>query len=405
MAVTSSLLTNDIITKAALMVLHEECPILRMVNRQYDSSFAQTGAKIGDTLRIRMPVDPQVTDGATMSAAAMTERKIDLAITSRKHVGMDFTMQDRTLKVEDFTERFIRPAMSNLGAAVCYDFISAMTKKVFNSVGTAGTSPASLTVALQAKQLLNQYLAPKSNRSIMLSSAASTTMIDALKGLFQDSTAIKQQYAEGMMGRTAGFDWFESESVYTHTRGTATNGTVTTTIATNGTSTISLSGLGNGGTVLKGDVFTIAGVYAVHPQTKVKRNNLQQFVVTADATANGSGVAATVSVSPAMYYAAGEYRNIDSAPQGSAVVTWVGAASSILDKSLAFHKDAFTFVTADLEMPKGLPAGACSRQNFEGLSLRMVEGYNITDDQSPIRIDILYGYQALRPEHAVRITS
>ncbi len=405
MAVTSSLLTNATITRAALMVLHEQLTFISTVNREYDASFAVAGAKIGDNLRVRLPIDPVVTDGATMSAVANTERKIDLTLSSRKHVGLDFTMQDRTLKIEDFTDRFLKPAISKLASYVEADVISGLTKKVYNSVGTPGTIPNDLAVPLAARMKLNQYLAPKGDRSLMLSSAQSAAMVGALKGLFQDSSAIKKQYAEGMMGRTSGFDWYENESIYTHTRGTATTGTVTTTIATNGASVISLSGLGASTTIKAGDIFTIAGVYSVHPETKAVRGSLQQFVVTADADASAGGVAATVAVSPAMYYSAAEYQNIDSAPQSTAAVTWVGAVGSSLEKSLAYHKDAFTFFTADLEIPRGLPAGACSRQNFEGISLRMVEGYNITDDQSPIRIDVLYGYQALRPEHAVRITS
>lgn len=405
MAVTTSLLTNDIITRDALMVLHEKLTFISTINKQYDSSFAQTGAKIGQTLRIRLPYDPQVTDGATMSAAAMTARNASLTVSTRKHVGMDFTLQDRTMKIDDFRAMFIEPAMSNLAAAVEADVIRGLTRKVFNVVGTPGTTPNSLDTPLAARKTLNQFLAPKGDRSIMLTSAASASMVSALKGLFQDQSAIKQQYAEGMMGRTSGFDWYENESVYAHTRGTATNGTVTTTIASNGSNTISLSGLGASATVVPGDVFTIANVKMVHPQTKALKQDLMQFTVVQGGTANGSGVLAGVVVSPAFYYSAGEYQNINSAPQGAAVVTWSGAASSVLDQSLAYHKNAFTFATADLEMPRGLPAGACSRQNFEGISLRMVEGYNITDDQSPIRIDILYGYEALRPEHAVRITS
>lgn len=403
-AANNTLLTPDQITKEALRILHEKLSFVRSINHQYDDSFAKKGAKIGDTLRIRMPVQYSVTDGATFVKQDSVEQNLSLAVTSRKHVGMGFTSNDLTMDIDNFSSRFIEPAMSVLAATVEADVISRATKATYNLVGSVGTVPNSLKTYLLGRAKLNQFLAPKDKRSQMVSSIQSAEIVEALKGLFNDQGEISRQYKEGYMGRAAGADWFESESIHTHVNGSATVvAAVDATVAVDGTDQLALKGLGNAGVVKAGSVITVASVFALHPETKVVRNAvLQQFVVTADATADSTGDA-TVTVSPKMYYGATPRKNISAAPQADAVATIVGAASTGYEQGLLFHRDAFTFATADLEMPEA--AGFKSRQTYDGLSLRLVGDYNITDDESLYRIDILYGFTALRPEHACRITS
>ena len=403
-AANNTLLTPDQITKEALRILHERLSFVRSINRQYDDSFAKTGAKIGDALRIRMPVQYNVTDGATYTKQDSIEQKIDLKVQTRKHVGMGFTSHDLTMDIDNFSKRFIEPAMSVLAATVEADVIAKAVRATFNQVGSAGSVPSSLKTYLLGRAKLNQFLAPKDRRSQMVSSIQSAEIVEALKGLFNDQGQISKQYKEGLMGRAAGADWFETESIHTHVNGTGTvTNAVDATVNVDGTDQLALKGLGNAGTVKAGTVLTIANVFAVHPETKVTRNAvLQQFVVTADATADGTGDA-TVTVSPAMYYGSTPRKNISAAPQADAEVKFVGAASTGYEQGLLFHEDAFTFVTADLDMPEA--AGFKSRQTYDGLSLRLVGDYNITDDESLYRIDILYGTTALRPEHACRVTS
>jgi len=403
-AASNTLLTPDQITREAIRILHEKCVFARSINREYDSSFAQTGAKIGSTLRIRKPVKYLVSDGATMVKQDTTETSLSLPVTSRKHVGMGFTTNDLSMNIDDFSARFIDPAMSALAATVDADLISQATKATFNQVGTVGTVPNTLKMYLQARAKLNQYLAPKDGRTQILSSVQSAEIVDALKGLFNDTTQVGNQYKEGMMGRTAGADWIETESIHTHTNGTQTMvGTVGTTVSTDGTTTLVAAGMGASKTIKAGTVFTVAGVYAVHPETKVVRNGiLQQFVVVSDATSDGSG-AASLTVSPAMYYGSTAMQNISAAPTSTAVLTCVGTASTGYEQALLFQKNAFTFATADLVLPNGVDMA--SRQNYDGFSLRMIRDYNITDDEIGCRIDILYGFAPLYAEHACRITS
>ncbi|MBX3703992.1 MAG: hypothetical protein KF822_09480 [Steroidobacteraceae bacterium] len=401
---TNTLLTIDQITRRALMILHEKLTFVRSINRQYDPSFAQAGAKIGSQLRIRKPVQYLVTDGATMTPSDSVEQYTTLQVTSQKNVGIEFTSAEMTLSIDDYADRFLDPAMSALAAKVEAECIKLGTQATFNQVGSAGTVPATLSTYMEAREKLNQFLAPKDrNRNILIPSRFSTKIIDALKGLAQDEGEIARQYREGMMGRAAGFDWAESESMHTHTNGSQTmTGAVATTVSSDGATQLAVDTLGNTKTVTVGTVFTIAGVYAVHPETKETRAVLQQFVVTSAKTSDSGGLA-TLDVSPPMFYGSTGRKNISKAPADGDVITYVGTLSAGHEQGLAYHRDAFTFATADLELPQGGAKG--SRAVYDGISLRVVKGFDITNDKHPARVDVLFGFAALRAEHACRITA
>jgi len=170
-------------------------------------------------------------------------------------------------------------------------------------------------------------------------------------------------------------------------------------VSSQGATTIAITGTGTQ-TIKKGDVFTIAGVYAVNPQTRESTGSLQQFVVTEDVTA-AAGAYAAVSISPAIYTASHALATVDSFPQASAAITFLGSASTQYPQNLIYHRDAITFATADLVMPQGVDMA--SRQVHNGISLRVVRQYDINNDRMPCRVDVLYGYSVIRPQMAVRM--
>ena len=217
---SNTLLTPSMITREALRVLHQKLNFVGNIDRQYDSQFAQDGAKIGTALRIRKPARYTVTDGATFSAQDSVEEEVTLNVTSQKHVGMEFTSADLTMKIDDFRDRFIEPAMAVLAAKVEADALN-MISDCNNQVGTPGTSPTFKTL-LQARKSLVDELAPGSERCLILNTTDSVELVDSLKGLFQDSTQISKQYREGMLGRTAGFgDIYENTLLTQASRGAA----------------------------------------------------------------------------------------------------------------------------------------------------------------------------------------
>lgn len=394
----NTILTPTAVTREALRVLHQKLNFVGNINRQYDDSFAKSGAKIGDSLKVRLPNEYVVRTGATLSAQDTTETSTTLQVATQKGVDLNFTSTDLTMSLDDFSKRVLDPAMSVLAANIEADALS-MYKDVYNLVDQDGTAFTWNTV-LNGRKVLNDNLAPMDNqRKCLLSTASSVKLVDALKGLFQDSTEISKQYKEGMMGRSAGFDFFENTLLLNHTTGTAaktTTYTVNGAVTTNGSTSVVVA---TGTTTFKqGDVFTVAGCFRVHPETKVSTGVLQQFVVTAD-YAGGAG---TVSFAPAIYTSGGR-QNVVAAgmANGSAIVKVGAGASEIIQPDLVFHKDAFCFATADLVMPSGVDFSA--REVMDGISMRIVRQYDINNDKFPTRLDVLYGYKTLRPQLAARL--
>ena len=391
---SNTLLTPSMITREALRVLHQKLNFVGNIDRQYDSQFAQDGAKIGTALRIRKPARYTVTDGATFSAQDSVEEEVTLNVTSQKHVGMEFTSADLTMKIDDFRDRFIEPAMAVLAAKVEADALN-MISDCNNQVGTPGTSPTFKTL-LQARKSLVDELAPGSERCLILNTTDSVELVDSLKGLFQDSTQISKQYREGMLGRTAGFgDIYENTLLTQASRGAADANYLVNGTVTSGDTALPVD-TGTGALVV-GDILTCAGVNRVHPETKADTGVLQKFVVTA-AYAGGAG---SVAVDPPFNATANGRQNITAVPADNATVTVLGTASTAYERSIAFHKNAFTFATADLVLPKGTDFAA--REVYDGISLRLIRDYDFVNDQIRTRCDVLYGYKTLRRELACRV--
>ena len=396
----NTLLTIDMITRKALEILENNLVITRNVNRQYDNSYAVEGAKIGTTLRIRLPDRALVTDGAALQVQDDNEQFTTLTVASQKHIGVNFTTAEMTMQLDDFAERVLKPRISQLAASIDADVANSFNS-IYQSVGTPGTTPASTQVLLNAQQKLNEAAAVMSPRYVTVNPAANAALIEGMKGLFNPVSTISAQFKNGMFGEgILGFNELSmSQSIKQFTTGTRTGShTVTSTISTQGTSSIGITGTGTQ-TIKKGDVFTIANVYSVNPQTRESTGSLQQFVATADATAVAG--AYTVSISPAIYTASNALATVDSFPQSGAAVTFLGGASTQYPQNLVYHRDAIAFATADLLMPQGVDMA--SRQVHNGISMRVVRQYDINNDRMPCRIDVLYGYSVIRPQMAVRL--
>jgi hypothetical protein len=388
------------ITRKALEILENNLVITRTVNRQYDDSFAVQGAKIGSTLRIRLPDRALVTDGAALQVQDDNEQFTTLTVSSQKHIGVNFTTAELTMQLDDFAERVLKPRISQLASSIDADVANSF-KSIYQSVGTPGTTPGTSLVLLQGQQKLNEAAAVMAPRYSTVNPAANAGLVEGMKGLFNPTNTISRQFKNGLMGEgVLGFEEISmSQSIKQHTTGTRTGShTVTSAVTAQGSTTILITGTGTQ-TIKQGDVFTVANVFAVNPQTRESTGSLQQFVATADATATGG--AYTVSVSPAMYTSGHALATIDAFPQASAVVTFLGSASTQYPQNLIYHKDAITFATADLLMPQGVDMA--SRQVHNGISMRIVRQYDINNDRLPCRIDVLYGFSVIRPQMGVRL--
>ena len=396
---SNSILTIDMITRKALEILENNLVLTRNVNRQYDDSFAVEGAKIGSTLRIRLPDRALVTDGAALQVQDDNEQFTTLTVANQKHIGVNFTTAELTMQLDDFAERVLKPRISQLASSIDADVANAF-QTIGNSVGTPGTTPATSAVLLAAQQKLNENAAVMSPRYATVNPAANAGLVEGMKGLFNPTDTVSKQFKNGMMGTgVLGFEEINmSQSIKQFTTGSRTNGTTAAAVTAEGATSISLTGLGGTNTVVAGDVFTVADCFAVNPQTRESTGSLFQFV--ALATVAASGGAATVTVAP-IYSAGHALATVNALPQNSKAATFVGAASSQYAQNLIYHKDAITFATADLLLPQGVDMA--SRQVHNGISLRVVRQYDINNDRMPCRIDVLYGYSTIRPQMAVRM--
>jgi hypothetical protein len=395
----NTILTPTAVTRKALQILHQKLNFVGNINRTYDDSFANSGAKIGDSLKIRLPNEYVVRTGPNLSAQDTTETSTTLQIATQKGVDISFSSAELTLSLDDFSARILEPAMAVLAANIEADALS-MYKDVYNIVDN-DTAAISFLNIMQGRKLLNDNLAPMdNNRTALLSTDHTAKLVDSLKGLFQDSNAIKQQYKEGMMGRTGGFDFYENTLLANHQTGTAAKTTtysVNGAVTTNGSTAVTVASAGST-TFKAGDVFTVAGCFRVHPETKVSTGVLQQFVVTED-YAGGAG---SLKFAPAIYTSTGRQNVVAAGMANSSAIVKVGAgASELLTPSMVFHRDAFAFATADLVMPKGVDFAA--REVYDGISLRTVRQYAISTDTMPCRIDVLYGFKTIRAQLAARI--
>ena len=394
---SNTLLTASVVTREALRVLHQKLNFVGTITRDYDESFARQGAKIGDTLKIRLPNQYTVRSGANLSAQDTAESSVDLKVQTQKGVDLNFTSVDLTMALDDFSDRILEPAMSVLAANIEADAMS-MVKDVYNQVNNLG-QPADFKKVLQARKLLVDNLAPLNGRTCNLNTQDNVDMVDALKGLFNDQATVSRQNREGYMGRTAGFDFMENTLWPKMLTGTENGSSATITInGANQTGAAITVANGSSKTLKQGDILTLPGVNRVHPETKADTGVLQQFVVTADVSAGGT----TVNISPAIV-TSGATQNVTGSPTNSQAIAKVGGAAATYGISMAYQKGAFAFATADMVMPRGVDFA--SREVFDGISMRIVRQYDINNDKLPCRVDILYGYKSIRPQLACRLAN
>lgn len=397
---SNSLLTINMITKEAVRLWKNTNSFIQNINTQYDDSFAKTGAKIGTTLRIRLPNDYTVRTGPAASVQDTTEQQTTLTVATQQGVDVSFNSVDRTMSLDNYSERVLSPMINNLAGGVASNIMSGSEGGVCNFVAntdTAGNiiSPVAQTF-LNGNATLTINSTPSGPRKIVNDPLTMARTVGTLSGLLNPSAAISKQYTTGMMYNALGFEWFEDQTVIKHTTGTFSAGTVAgadqtgTTLTTNAIT----------GTFNAGDIITLTGVNAVNRITKQSTGQLRQFVVTANVL-NG---ATSIPIYPAIIPAAAngsqvQYQTVTVSPADAAPILLATKASEVYRKNIAFARDAVTMVTADLEMPQGVWEAA--REVFDGVSMRAVTQYVVATDQTITRLDVLYGYLYVRPEWAV----
>jgi len=406
-------LTADVIAKEALAILDNELGWLTKIHRAYEDEYDSTvnGYKKGATISIRRPDDGQVRTGATLSTTDVIEGKVTLTIDQQIGSDFEFSSADLTLKINDLSERVIKPRMINIINYVANDVLTQMYKGVYNWAGTAGQTINSFTDFSNGPKRLDVLSAPVADRIAILSPDDHWALLGAATSL-SNTGAETSAYRNGSLGRLGGVETYMSQVVPTHTNGTAdattplvkgAAQTVTYDTAKN-TWTMSLStdGWDANATITAGTVFTIDGVYMVNQKTKATTTVLQQFVVTADVTANATTTTDSPLVISPPIITAGPHRTVSAAPADNATITLMGAASTGYAQNMVFHKNTMALACVPMEMPQGAFNG--SRQSHKGFSLRVIPIYDGTNDISKWRLDMLYGRKVIDPRLATRLS-
>ena len=395
----NTLLTIDMITREALRLAHEKAVFIGTINRQFDDSFGNAGAKIGDTLRIRYPSQyTRRTGSRVMDVQDSVQISTNLTVATQDGVDMVFNSREMALDLDEFSQIHLEPAMATLISNIDADVLVGCTKSTYNVGGAPNAAVSSLTAPAAGRTRLNQGLAPKGgDRRVQFDSGTMASIVSGVAAYFNPSNAISEQYREGLVARTAMADYYENERIWTMVN--ATSVTLSTMKLNGYISTLGQTSLNvTSATVTLniGQKLTIANCFDVHPETKAVYGQLKQFTVLT--TTNTS----TFTVSPAIY-PSGARQNIGGigVTTSTQTVSSIGTANSSYVLGLMYHKDAFTFATAAL--PLMGQAEKCVRRVYDGIGIRVWQDSDIRNDQLLTRIDILYGYTVIRPEWAAAI--
>ena len=408
MTATNTLLTNDVITNEALLVLRNNFVLVPRVAQTIDSLFGQVGYKNGSTVRIRIPVRYAIAQGAGINLNNTVESQTSLTLL-QSNIGVDFTTEDLKLSIDLFADRILKPQIAQIasyidqtGFELFYKAQSLATPgAIVNGIPAAftGADVAGMRPFNDIRARMREQSCPTSEVYVALTPSAMAGVVDSLKGLFQSATEIAEQYKTGLMAIGAGFEWLEAQTLPAFTTGSRP--TTGATVNGNGSpvigSSITVATAGATDSFTKGDKFCIDGVYAINPLTRVSTGKLQVFSVQATATAVGSAV--TLSVLPAINIISPD-ETVSAAAADGAAITFIGAANVTTDVNIAWHRDAFMVAFADL--PTDLPGAVSSmaRDPETGVAIRMTKQYASDVDVVYYRADVLFGFQMVRPQLA-----
>ena len=412
----NNLVTPTWITKETARILVNNLKFAGTVNRDYNPQYVQAGAKVGYTVNARLPQRFLTTKGQALQIQAINDQFVPVTLTDQANVGIAFSSADLTVAVDDYRERYVRPAAEQLANTIDFDGLNRLFVDVWQNVGTPGTVPNSNLTYLQAGALLDDAACPMDGRVACLAPITAATLANANLALFNPQATISEVYRKGQFGndQLGVAEWYKDQNVANYTTGTFTSSTPVVSSANQTGSTLATSGWASGATSFaKGDTFVVAGVFQVNPQNYQSTGQLQKFVIT-QAVSDTAG-AITFNISPSII-TSGNLQTVSNSPANNAIVAPIGSTITVTSgtgtmaatgtrQGLMYHPDAFTMVMVDLEMPEGGALASRVSNTQLKIALRFARQWNIQTDQNAARLDCLYGWKTIRPELACRIQS
>lgn len=407
----NTLATSSWVTKEVARGFENNVVFFTNTNRTYDDAYIQNGARVGATVNARLPQRFTATDGQALQLQNLYDQTVPITLTNQKNVAFSWSSAQETTDLDNVRSRYTKPGAEALANAADVLAFQAVYRDIYSSVGTPGTTPSATLTYLQAGVKLTDLAAPQDGRIGVLDPMAMVTLAHTSSTLFNPSNAISGNWRKGQFGgnQLGVEEWMQDPNRPVHTTGTYTSCSPTVNGASQTGSSLITQAWASGATTLKkGDTFTIAGVNSVNPVSYQSTGRLQQFVITADATDSTGAI--TLSISPSII-TSGQLQTVDASPANSAVITVTGATAAVSGtlatttspQSFIYHPDAFAFVMADLAKPGAGAKASVVRSKSAGISIRMVEQYQIGTDQNPSRLDILIGAATLQARLACRV--
>ena len=402
----NNLLTTQKITWQTLAILSNTLKVWPSLYNGYSDEFGRPGEKIGQTLNVRKPQHFIGRQGSLFTPEALNNLVTPVTINQQTGVDFQFSSSEKYLSLEAFTKQYLRPAAVRIANMLDFAAAQYMATYTWNAVGTWGTTPTGSTAFftyLQASEKLWENLADPEDRCMVINAAGSTNVVDQLKGIFNPQADIGKQYQKAMMGRdTGGMDWYQSQNLASITSGAwsgspevdTSGGAQTGNGGNNGSQILTIKGLS--GTLVPGQVFTIAGVYLVNSANYQPTSILQQFVVQQFISTTSIQIAPAITPT-------GQYQNVSAAPANSATITFADTASTPSTQYLCFQKDSYAVVSVPGDVPGGTDMAYQETDPETGVTLRFIRDFDPVHDIWVCRFDVYWGIAALYRELACRV--
>jgi len=387
-------ITTDLVSNTALAMFANNAPFVMTASRIYQDDFVSSGYKIGDTLQVRRQNHFIIGDGSVATPQSIIETVETITIAHQYHALIAYTIQDLSLRIEDFSRLFIAPAIQEVITKMETDISSAAEQTLNFFTGTAGVAINSFTtVDMAGAKLLEQGVNIASDAYMAMTVRDGSSLKGALLNNF---TPVFNEdiVRSSAIGHLSYFDIFQSQNIKHHIAGAGPRLHPADTLLVNGAvtsgSTIVMDGASFTVTdyFVVGDLISIAGVESVNPIGRASTGQDMQFVVTANASSDGAGNI-TVSVSPSIISdTLNPNRNVSNAVPNNAVVTMVGSHNV----NVAYPSRGLDIVCPPLYKLQ-VPYASVAVDPETGLSLAVTQTGDILGYQNYMRIDLLCGFK------------
>jgi len=391
----------DLITQESLMHFVNECSVFKTVRHEWDEKFAQDGAKVGDSLRIRKALNATIRTGASVDLQDLDDDYVTLTLQAQIGSDFSYSSREKTLSLDRISERYLLPRMRRIANEVDRLICEAMAQQATNFVGAPGTIPTALTTYQDAQTRLLNLGVPKGPLKVITTPNGNQNVVNDLRGLIEAGPRIARQYDTGRMKRAVGMDWDMDQNLYRHTVGALGSVPLVTTAGQTGASILA-DGAGGAVTnyLLLGDKITFAGVNAVNRITGESTGQLRQFTVTANVTSAGGGTF-TIPIDPPIT-TSGPDQTVTAAPAENAIILVWGHASSYaaveFPTQLVFHPESCAVALVGLERPEAGEKSSYKVDEDAGISIRFVKQYEARTDLTICRFDCLFGIVVQIPD-------